>query len=410
MDLIPEILASVAEFEGIRHVIHAHPETGYEEHQTSALIADKLAEWGLEVHRGISGTGVVGVLHGYQSGRSIGLRADMDALNMQEQNDFAYRSRYAGKMHACGHDGHVAMLLAAARQLAFKPDFKGTVNFIFQPAEEGGSGAARMMEEGLFERFPCDAIFALHNWPGLPAGEFATRPGPIMASCNEFRITIYGKGSHAAIPQDGADPILTAAHIVCALQSVVTRNKRPIDSAVLSVTQIEAGTSFNIIPDTARIGGTVRTFSLEVLDMMEQRMQEIVLLTAQAHGCNADFSFLRQSMPTINDATQTAFACGIMRQVAGADKVNDAVEPTMGAEDFAYMLAKKPGCYAFIGNGAKPRSGNHVYGLHHPRYDFNDGIIPLGASYWVKLVTAFLDDAEQLSDANQPMLQSLDDG
>ncbi|MGY1488952.1 M20 aminoacylase family protein [Methylobacillus pratensis] len=389
-NLIPDIVARSAEFKGIRRLLHAHPETAFEEHETGTLIASKLNEWGIEVHCGIGGTGVVGVLRGRPGDKCIGLRADMDALPMQEGNSFAHCSRYREKMHACGHDGHVAMLLAAARQLAESSEFKGTVNFIFQPAEEGGSGAKRMIADGLFERFPCDAVFALHNWPGLAAGTFATRPGPIMASCNEFNITIHGKGGHAAIPQQSNDPILAAAQVVSALQSVVSRNISPLDSVVLSVTRLQAGTGFNIIPDSAQIGGTVRTFSLPVLDMMEKRMESICKLTAQAHGCSAEFRFLRQSIPTVNDAEQTALALDVMRSVVGQDQVNAEAEPTMGAEDFAFMLAKRPGCYAFIGNDAQSPATER-FGLHHPRYDFNDDLIPLGASYWVKLVNAFLD-------------------
>lgn len=390
MNLIADIVAGSHEFKEIRHRLHAHPETAFEEHDTSQLVANKLKEWGLEVYSGIAGTGVIGVLRGQLGTKSIGLRADMDALPMQEHNTFAHCSTRHGKMHACGHDGHTAMLLAAAKQLAFDRSFQGTIHFIFQPAEEGGGGAKRMIEEGLFERFPCDAVFALHNWPGLKAGTFATRSGPIMASCNQFSITIHGQGGHAAMPQKSIDPVLAAAHVVSALQSVVSRNASPLESAVLSVTRLQAGSSFNIIPDHAHISGTVRTFSLSVLDMIEKRMEEISTLTAKAHGCRAEFDFHRQAIPTVNDADQTAFAVEVMQAIVGADKVNMNVEPTMGAEDFAFMLARKPGCYAFIGNDGEDQHRCN-FGLHHPQYDFNDEVIALGASYWVKLAKTFLD-------------------
>lgn len=395
MNLIPEILDQVDGIIDIRRDIHAHPELCFEEKRTSKLIAEQLRAWGIEVHQGLASTGVVGVLrHG--AGKSIGLRADMDALPLQEANSFSHRSAHAGKMHACGHDGHVAMLLAAAQHLAENPTFNGTVNFIFQPAEEGGAGAEKMMREGLFEQFPCDAVFALHNWPGLPAGKFATCAGPIMASCNEFRITITGRGAHAALPHHGFDPVFTGAQILNGLQAVITRNKRPIDTAVLSVTQFHAGDATNIIPDSAWIAGTVRTFSREVLCLIEERMRVIASATASAHGCSIDFEFIRQSPATVNDPVQTAFAAGIMKQIVGSENVNENIEPTMGAEDFSFMLEQLPGCYAFIGNGnGEHRENGHGLGpcmLHNPSYDFNDELLPLGATYWVKLVHAFLAD------------------
>ncbi|KAF0842852.1 hippurate hydrolase [Methylovorus glucosotrophus] len=381
------------DFSVIRRSLHAWPEIGFEEINTSQLIAEKLRSWGIEVHCGIGGTGVVGVIHGRDGGKRIGLRADMDALKIEEDNQFAHRSRNPGKMHACGHDGHVAMLLSAAKTLAASRNFYGKVNLIFQPAEEGGSGAEAMIADGLFDRFPCDAIFALHNWPGLKTGDFATCPGPIMASCNEFRIRITGKGTHAALPHLGNDPIFAATQIVSGLQAVITRNKRPIDNAVLSITQLQAGTSFNVIPDTASIGGTVRTFSDKVLDMIEARMRSISILTAEAHGCRAEFDFIRQSGATINDEVQTELAGKVMRKVAGAGNVDTQVEPTMGAEDFSTMLRLVPGCYAFIGNGnGEHRASGHGLGsasLHNASYDFNDALIPLGSRYWVALAEEF---------------------
>jgi len=395
MKLANEIRQNIDEIIEIRRDIHANPETCFEENRTADLISEKLSSWGIEVHRGLGRTGVVGVLRGGgKSGKSIGLRADMDALSMQEENDFAHRSLIDGKMHACGHDGHVAMLLSAAQVLSNNRSFNGTVNFIFQPAEEGGCGANEMIHDGLFEKFPCDAIFALHNWPGIPAGQFATRKGAIMASCNEFRITVTGKGSHAALPHTCADPIFTIAQIINGLQAVITRNKSPIDAAVLSITQIHAGSTFNVIPDSAWIAGTVRTFSLDVLNLIEERMLSIAQGTASGYNCSIKFDFTRQSPPTVNDPDQTAFAVEIMRGIVGKELVDDNVEPTMGAEDFSSMLEKRPGCYAFIGNG----SGNHRESghglrpcmLHNTSYDFNDEIITLGATYWIRLVTAYL--------------------
>lgn len=394
MNLIPEILTHVDGMVGLRRDIHAHPELCFEEKRTSDLIAEQLSAWDIDVHRGLAGTGVVGVLRGAAGNKSIGLRADMDALPLQEANSFEHRSVYSGKMHACGHDGHVAMLLAAAQHLAGNRTFNGTVNFIFQPAEEGGAGAEKMIREGLFKQFPCDAVFALHNWPGIPAGQFATCPGPIMASCNQFKITIRGRGAHAALPHNGADPVFAGAQIVNGLQAVITRNKHPIDAAVLSITQFHGGDAFNIIPDSAWIAGTVRTFSREVLCLIEERMRAIASATASAHGCSVDFEFIRQSTATVNDPAQAAFAAGVMKQIVGSENVNDNIEPTMGAEDFSFMLEQLPGCYAFIGNGSgEHRGSGHGLGpcmLHNPSYDFNDDILALGATYWVKLVQAFL--------------------
>jgi hippurate hydrolase len=326
--------------------------------------------------------------------KTIGLRADMDALPIVEANTFAHRSTHAGKMHACGHDGHVAMLLAAAQHLAQHPDFSGTVIFIFQPGEESGIGAQKMINEGLFERFPCDAVFALHNWPGLMSGKFATCVGPIMASCNEFRITVTGKGAHAALPHNGADPVFALTQIVNGLQGVITRVKRPMDAAVMSVTQFHAGEATNIIPDSAWIAGTVRTFNDQVTSLIEEHMHITASATAMAHGCSVKFDFTRQSPATVNDAQQTQFAADIMKKIVGSENVSEDVEPTMGSEDFSFMLQQIPGCYAFIGNGnGNHRETGHGLGpcmLHNSSYDFNDEILPLGATYWVELAYAFL--------------------
>ena len=377
----------------LRRQIHAHPELGFEEFQTSDLVARMLTEWGIEVHRGLGGTGLVGVVKNGGSPRAIGLRADMDALPIQELNTFDHASRHAGKMHACGHDGHTAMLLAAARHLATHRDFDGTVYLIFQPAEESGGGAREMMRDGLFEKFPMEAVFGMHNWPGLAAGSFAVSPGPVMASSSEFRITVFGKGGHAALPHTALDPIPVACQIVTALQSIVSRNLKPIDAGVISVTMMHAGLARNVIADHCELQGTVRTFSTEVLDTIERRMREVSEHVSAAHGLRCEFEFDRKYPPTINTATEADFARQVMAGVVGADKVL-AQEPAMAAEDFSYMLQAKPGAYCFIGSGdGDHRQLGHGQGpctLHNPSYDFNDELIPVGASYWVRLVEAWL--------------------
>jgi amidohydrolase len=394
MKLIPEIQAAQGEIQGLRRTIHSHPELRYEETQTSELVASKLAEWGIEVHRGLGKTGVVGVLKRGDGKRSVGLRADMDALPIQELNTFDHRSRNEGKMHACGHDGHTAMLLGAAQHLAKHGDFNGTIVFIFQPAEEGGAGAKAMIEDGLFTRFPVDAVFGIHNWPGMPEGHFGVTEGPIMASSNEFRIEIKGVGSHAALPHNGRDPVFTAVQIANGLQSIITRNKKPLDTAVLSITQIHAGDAVNVVPNTAWIAGTVRTFTTETLDLIEARLRKIAESTADAYECSVDVTFYRNYPPTVNSSAETQFAAEVMREVVGADRVDDSVEPTMGAEDFSFMLLEKPGCYAFLGNGdGGHRDAGHGAGpcmLHNASYDFNDKLLPVGSSYWVQLATKFL--------------------
>jgi amidohydrolase len=395
MKLIPEIIAARAEIQALRRDIHAHPELRYEEHRTSDLVASKLESWGIEVHRGLGKTGVVGILRRGSSGKSIGLRADMDALPIQELNGFEHRSQHGGKMHACGHDGHTAMLLGAAQHLATRKDFDGTVVFIFQPAEEDGAGARAMMDDGLFEKFPVDAVYGLHNWPGMPAGHFGVTPGPIMASCNEFHIRVRGIGAHAALPHNGRDPVFAAVQIANGLQSVITRNKKPMDSAVLSITQVHAGDAVNVIPDVALLSGTVRTFSVEILDLIENRMAKIVQMTAQAYDCEVHFDFVREYPPTVNSEAEVVFAAEVMRDIVGTDNVNAKIEPTMGAEDFAFMLLEKPGCYAFLGNGeGGHRDMGHGVGpcmLHNPSYDFNDELLTIGSSYFVKLVAKYLE-------------------
>jgi len=396
MKLLPEILESAEVIQAIRRDIHAHPELCFEEKRTSDVVAKKLESWGIKIHRGLGKTGVVGIIEGsLGKGRNIGLRADMDALPLQEHNQFEHASQHPGKMHACGHDGHVAMLLGAAQYLAQHREFKGTVHFIFQPAEEGGGGAREMIRDGLFDLFPCDAVFGMHNWPGIPVGDFAVTPGPMMASSNEFQITVKGKGGHAALPHNSSDPVFAASQIIGSLQAIITRNKRPVDAAVLSITQFHAGDASNIIPDSAWIGGTVRTFTIEVLDLIESRLCQIASSTAQAFDCSVEVTFSRNYPPTINHEKETAFAIDVMKDLVGEQHVNPRVDPTMGAEDFAFMLQEKPGCYVFIGNGdGDHRSQGHGLGpcqLHNPCYDFNDQLLPLGSTYWVRLVERFLE-------------------
>jgi len=377
----------------LRRDLHAHPELCFQEQRTADIVAAKLAEWGIEVHRGLGQTGVVGIIQSGTSERAMGLRADMDALPMTEANTFAHASTYPGKMHACGHDGHTAMLLAAAQYLATHRDFDGTVYLIFQPAEEGGGGAREMIKDGLFDKFPMQAVFGLHNWPGMALGQMAASPGPVMASSNEFRITIRGKGGHAAMPHNALDPVPVACQLVQAFQSIVSRNVKPIDAAVISVTMIHTGEATNVIPNRCELQGTVRTFSSEVLDLIEQRMRVMTEHTCAASGLSADFEFKRNYPPTTNSAHEAEFCRQVMTSIVGADRVL-AQEPTMGAEDFSFMLQGKPGCYAFIANGdGDHRSLGHGGGpcmLHNPSYDFNDALLPLGATYWVRLVERWL--------------------
>ena len=394
MKLIDPIVEFHSELQAIRRNIHAYPELCYEEQRTADVVAQKLADWGIPVLRGMGVTGVVGVIRRGTGTAAIGLRADMDALPMQEFNTFAHASRHDGKMHACGHDGHTAMLLGAAHHLAKYGNFDGTVYLIFQPAEEGGAGAKRMMDDGLFERCPMQAVYGMHNWPGAPVGTFGVTPGPMMASSNEFEVIVRGKGAHAAQPHKGIDPIMVAVQIAQSWQTIVSRNKNPIDAGVLSITQIHAGSATNVIPDDATLIGTVRTFTIEVLDLLEQRMREVATHTAAAFGAGVEFNFKRNYPPLINHPQQTAFAVGVLQQIVGTDQVNAQVEPTMGSEDFAFMLQAKPGCYVFIGNGeGDHRDMGHGLGpcnLHNPSYDFNDDLLPIGATYWVRLAEAAL--------------------
>ena len=373
--------ALCAEMAEWRHDIHAHPETAFEEQRTAALVAERLEAFGLKVHRGLGRTGVVGSLTAGSAGRAIGLRADMDALHIHEQNAFGHRSQHEGKMHACGHDGHTAMLLGAAKFLAQTRNFDGTVHFIFQPAEENEGGGREMVEQGLFEKFPCDAVYGMHNWPGMPVGQFGLRAGPMMASFDIFEIVLSGRGSHAAMPHTGVDPITASSALVQALQSIVSRSVDPIESAVVSVTQIHAGDTWNVIPDSAVLRGTVRAFRPEVQDLIERRLREICAGIAAAHGAAASVRYERRYPPLVNAIAQTEACAGILRNMVGDNNVVD-IPPVMGSEDFAFMLQAKAGCYVVVGNGP----GESGCMLHNPHYDFNDEILPLGANYWVNLV------------------------
>lgn len=390
-------------FSSLRRKIHSRPELKFEEFETAALVTKELQAMGIdEVHTGIGGTGVVGVLRGSQAlspnapCKAIGLRADMDALPMTEKNSFSHASQHTGKMHACGHDGHTAMLLAAAQLLVNDRAFAGTVHLIFQPAEEGGGGAKAMIDDGLFKRFDCDQVFAIHNWPGLAEGSFGFNPGPMMASSNQFEIRVKGKGAHAAMPHLGVDPVLVASHLIQAFQTLVSRTTKPVDATVVSVTQVQAGEAVNVIPDHCQLKGTARTFSLEALDKIEEAMQRICRQLPAAFGASAELKFERQYPPTINHPQATEKAAEVARTLVGSDKVILPIEPTMGAEDFAYMLLERPGSYIFLGNGdfnGPHREAGHGLGpcaLHNPSYDFNDRLIPVGARFWHALAHALL--------------------
>ncbi len=377
------------EMQAWRRDIHRHPEIAFQEHRTSDIVAENLSAWGIEVHRGLAGTGVVGLLMGEtDNGRMIGLRADMDALPIQETNDFAHRSVHDGKMHACGHDGHTAMLLGAARYLAETRIFSGRVALIFQPAEEGEGGARVMIEEGLFERFPVEAVYGMHNMPGKAVGRIDVRPGPLLASSDVFEVTVTGVGAHAAMPHQGVDPVVVAAQIVLGLQTIVSRQNDPVDSAVVSVTQVHAGDALNVIPQEAVIRGTARAFLPETRDRIERDIARIAEGIAAAHGATATPRYERCYPPLVNAPRETALAAATAAQVVGQDNVDIDTPPLMGSEDFAYMLQHKPGCYVLLGNGADGMPGG--CGVHNPNYDFNDEISVIGASYWARLVETLL--------------------
>ena len=386
MSLIESVRPLQNKLTAIRRDIHAHPELAFAEHRTAELVARHLEALGIETHRGIGGTGVVGVVRGRRGLRAIGLRADMDALPITERNEFAHRSTIPGCMHACGHDGHTTMLLGAAEALVARKDFDGTVYLIFQPAEEGEGGAPAVIADGLFERFPMDAVFGMHNWPGMEAGTFAIHSGPVMASADRFDIRFTGVGAHAAMPHLGVDPVVAGAAFVQAAQTLVSRVLDPIDAGVVSVTQFHAGEAYNVIPDRAELCGTVRTFSAEVRDRLERGLRQVAEGIAQSHGVQVDFAFRRGYPPTVNTSAEAALCAEAAREVAGPERVLTDRRPSMGAEDFAYFLEHKPGAYVWIGNG--PGEGGCM--LHNPNYDFNDEVMPAGVAYWCALVRRLL--------------------
>ena len=383
MTVIKEIKLLHDEMTEWRRDIHQHPELKFEENRTSDLVAAKLQEFGIEIHRGLAKTGVVGTIRN-GDGPSIGLRADMDALPLEEKNTFKHASSNPGKMHACGHDGHTAMLLGAAKHLAASKNFKGTVNLIFQPAEEGGGGGELMIKEGLFEMFPVDSVYGLHNWPGMPAGTFGVGSGPFMAAADMFDLTINGRGGHAALPDQCIDPIVVASQVVSALQTITSRNTHPVDSVVISVTQIHAGDAYNVIPDSVRMRGTVRTFQTETRDKIPSSMLRVAEGVSAAYGATCELNYMSGYPATINSVPETEISAKAVVDLLGEDKIILNPTPSMGAEDFSYMLEARPGCYVWLGIG--PGKGEAGCMLHSSRYDFNDDVLTTGASYWVKLV------------------------
>jgi hippurate hydrolase len=382
MPLISSIESWTDAMTGWRRDLHAHPELGFQEARTADFVAAQLASFGVEVHRSIGRTGVVGVLRSGSSARTVGLRADMDALPIQEANTFAHRSRHDGRMHACGHDGHTTMLLGAARYLAETRAFDGTVHFIFQPAEEGIGGAKAMIEDGLFRRFPCAAVFGMHNRPGMPLGTFAVRAGSMMAGGAFFDIDVEGVGAHGARPESSVDPVLAAAHVTAALQSIVARNVRPVETAVVSVTQIHGGAAYNVIPQSVRLSGTVRAFSHQVMALIERNLARVAEGVAAGLGARAKIDFRLIYPPLSNDAREAEFAAGICAEVVGVERVRRDPPLIMASEDFAFMLNEVPGCYINIGNG----DGEGACEVHNPAYDFNDRALPYGASFFARLV------------------------
>ncbi len=383
------------EISAYRRSLHENPQTAFEETFASDLVAEKLGEWGIKHERGIAVTGIVATIEGEKnsSGKAIALRADMDALDILEDPDGKpHASKTKGKMHGCGHDGHTAMLLGAAKYLSENRNFDGTVHLIFQPAEEGKGGAHKMIAEGLFKRFPCDQVFGMHNWPDIPRGKIGMRAGPVMAAADRFDIHISGKGGHAAMPNQTIDPIIMGSQIVSALQTLVSRTLDPVDTAVISITNFNAGTgAFNVIADRAHLSGTLRSFKPETRALLQRRIGEIANDIAKSFGGSASCQFEGGGYdPTINDEDATDFCADIARDLVGAENVDTNINPCMGAEDFGAMLAEKPGCYIMMGQGEEDSSSHHNQGLHTPRYDFNDAIIPLGIEYWVRVVEGVL--------------------
>jgi amidohydrolase len=389
MPIVNRLAELQDEIKGWRHDLHAHPELLYDVHRTAASVADKLKAFGCdEVITGLGRTGVVGIIRGGKTrsgkpGRAIGLRADMDALPIEETTGVPYKSIVPGKMHACGHDGHTAMLLGAARYLADTRNFAGTAVVIFQPAEEGGGGGRAMVQDGLMERFRIEEVYGMHNYPGLPVGQFAIRPGPLMAAADRINIEIEGRGGHAARPHIAIDPVLIGAQMVNQIQSIVARNVDPLQAAVISICMFQAGSTDNVIPQTALLRGTARSLSPQVQDVLEKRLHEVVEGTARVHGAKAKLTYTRDYPVTCNHERETAFAASVASDVVGRERVDVNVAPVMGAEDFSFMLNARPGAFIFVGNG-------DTAGLHHPAYDFNDEVIPVGTSYWVKLVETAL--------------------
>ena len=381
MPLCPDVVDLAEEMRVWRRHLHRHPETAFEETATAAFVADRLDRLGLEVHTGIARTGVVGVLRAGTSAAAIGLRADLDALHIEEKTGVEHASCHAGRMHACGHDGHTSMLLGAATALARSRRFDGTVYFIFQPAEENEGGGRVMAEEGLFDRFPMGAVYGMHNWPKLPAGTIATRPGPLMGAYDIFEIVVTGKGAHAAMPYQGKDPMLFAAHAISALQTIVARNLHPLDAGVVSVTQVHGGDTWNVIPEQVVLRGTVRTFKADVQDLIEDRMRTLVAGIAAMFEMTATLRYERRYPATVNSDEETRRSLAAAAAVVGTDRVLADPVPEMGSEDFAFMLQRKPGCYVWLGSG----NGDATPGLHNPHYDFNDAVLAIGASYWVRL-------------------------
>jgi amidohydrolase len=382
---VPHVRRYHGELQELRRDLHAHPELGFQESRTSSIVAEKLAAWGIEVHRGMARTGLVGVVRGKGRGtKSVGLRADMDCLPMHETGTVPYRSKHEGRMHACGHDGHTAMLLGAARYLAETRNFDGTAYLIFQPAEEGGGGGRVMVQEGLFKRFPADEIYALHNFPALEAGKMAVRAGPMMAASDEVKIAIRGTGGHGAFPHLTVDPVVAAAHVITALQTIASRNADPVDAIVVSICSMATSQigAFNVIPESVQLAGTVRTFKNGTRDLAEKRVTEIVTKVAEAFGARADVEYLRGYPATTNSVRESEFAARVGARIFGPDNVITDFDPVMGGEDFSYMLLERPGAYVFLGQGGGP-SGCF---LHNSNYDFNDAVIPLGAGYLAALV------------------------
>src|SRR5712671_2044526 len=388
MPIINRIADFLAEMTEWRHRIHAHPETAFEEDDTASLVAGLLESFGISVDRGVARTGVIGTLKGsVASGRAVALRADMDALPIQEKNGFPHASQHEGRMHACGHDGHTSMLLGAAKCLAETRNFAGTIHFIFQPAEENEGGARLMVEEGVLERYRVEAVYGMHNWPGLPTGQFAIRPGAMMAAFDIFEITIAGRGAHAAMPHLGIDPVVAAAQIVTGLQTIASRNIHPLDGAVVSVTQIHGGDTWNVIPDEVVLRGTTRSFSPAVRDALEPAIRRIVEGTCASLGAGLTMRYERRYPPTVNSALEAELAAATAAALVGGDNVRRDLLPSMAAEDFAWFLEQRPGAYIWIGNGA----GADQAMLHNPHYDFNDEILALGASYWARLAESVLE-------------------